>query len=70
VDSEDDLRQAVSGRPDDTVAKRLLALAEGGAHLPVVCGSLDRALALAGGGRDGLADQVRRAGEEEDGEDN
>ena len=68
VDSEDEPRQAVSGRPDDTVVEWLLALAERGSHLAVVRGSLDRALALASGGRGGLADQIRGSGEEEDGE--
>jgi hypothetical protein len=70
VDAEDELGQAVSRRPKDALAERLLSLAECGADLAVVRGSLDRPLAFSGGGRDGLADQIGRAGEEQDGEDN
>jgi hypothetical protein len=66
VDSEDELGQPIPRRPNDTLAERLLSLAEGGADLAVVGGSLDRPLALSGGGRDGLADEVGRAGKEED----
>ena len=47
MDPQDELRQAVPGRPDHTVAERLLPLAEGGADLAVVRGSVDRDFAFA-----------------------
>src|SRR5262249_57552029 len=69
LDLQDEGGEPVAGRREDTLAERLVALAEGGTDLSVVGGPFHRDVALAGrrGGR--LTDEIRGGGEEEDGED-
>ena len=66
MNPQDELGKTLDGRFDHAVAKRLFPCPERGPELSIVGGAFHRDLAIAGGRRCGLAEEVGRAGEEED----